>query len=174
MVRLKTKGTAQLPVQPSSQRGLVRGASAVGEMRPHSSTRVGTAATAKWPAASAPLHVDLDQLHLPGEVMGEPIHGRAHPAAGRAPRRPRNDKSRDPGALGERDEAIVGVDDTGKGLAAEAAAREPVAAAGIRILNPVSSGLPLGGGRCNPHRDRRKLLMPVKPARAEPSMLGWR
>ena len=40
----------------------------------------------------------------------------------------------------------------------------PVAAAGIRILNPVSSGPPLGGGRCNPHRDRRKLLVPVKPA----------
>jgi hypothetical protein len=27
---------------------------------------------------------------------------------------------------------------------------------GVRILNPVSAGPPLGGGRCDPRRDRRK------------------
>jgi MFS family permease len=45
---------------------------------------------------------------------------------------------------------------------------------GLVSFNQLAARLGDRGGRCDPRRDRRKLLTLVKRAQAEPSMLGWR
>ena len=76
------------------------------------------------PAAWAPLHVDVDHPHLPGEVTG----GRSSAGSTRRQGAHHGDhitRVRRRGAPGDRDEAVVvGVDDLGQGLGAVAVARE--------------------------------------------------